>query len=314
MLNLKRRLYPHYWTWLSKWLDKRQPAAAKITLSQRIIFILPTRYGLWFGLLCVLLYLLGTNYQNNLILLVCYLLLSIWLVSIVLTFANLNGLTLSCSNTSEGFANKPVAININTKASTPRYMLQFRFVNQSHTVQKDTLDSAISLTINNKERGCFLLPRLKISSCYPFGLWRSWSYVALQQQYWVYPTPIKIKDNSVGHNTTNQPNIDSEISQDLRQYQAGDSLNQILWKRLAKDSTKPIVRLRQPIQQYDPSWVIIADLTGPALEQALSQGCQKLIDLEASQQLYGLQSARQTFGPDQGTLHLQRCLQHLAEY
>lgn len=314
MLNLKQRLYPHYWTWLSQWLDKRQPAATKITLSQRIIFILPTRYGVWFGLLCVLLYLLGTNYQNNLILLVCYLLLSIWLVSIVLTFRNLNGLTLSCNKPSEGFANQTVVVNINTHAATARYMLQFKFISQANIVEKQILDSAISLTIASKDRGCFSLPRLKISSCYPFGLWRSWSYVALQQQYWVYPTAIKASDNRLGHRAKNLPDVDSEISQELRQYQTGDSLNQILWKRLAKDSAKPIVRLRQPIQHYDPSWVVIADLTGPALELALSQGCEKLLSLEANHQLYGLQSARQSFGPDQGALHLQRCLQHLAEY
>src|SRR5690606_23188033 len=100
----------------------------------------------------------------------------------------------------------------------------------------------------------------------------------------------------------------------LRQYQTGDSLNLILWKRLARDSFRPIVRLREPIQQYDPSWVTIADLSGAALEQALSFGCEKLLTLEADKQIYGLKTSKVTYPPSQGALHLQRCLQHLALY
>ncbi|OEY71020.1 hypothetical protein BI198_08620 [Rheinheimera salexigens] len=317
-MNLKKRLYPHYWTWLSRWLDKRQPAATSITLSQRIIFILPTRYGIWFSLLCVLLYLLGTNYQNNLILLVCYLLLSIWLVSIVLTFRNLNGLSLSCSSNNEGYADQDLAINISTVSQSPRYMLKFQFINQPHnlaySVIKPTLDTALSLNIAGKSRGHYPLPRLKVSSSYPFGLWRSWSYIALKQQYWVYPSPLKTSSTHFGQNKTVQPHLDTEISQQLRQYQTGDSLNLILWKRLARDSTRPIVRLREPIQQYDPSWVTIADLSGAALEQALSYGCEKLLALEADKQFYGLKTSKVTYPPSQGALHLQRCLQHLALY
>jgi uncharacterized protein (DUF58 family) len=314
MFNFKAKLYPHYWAWLSRWLDKRQPAANSITLRQRLIFILPTRFGVWFGLLCVLLYLLGTNYQNNLILLVCYLLLSIWLVCIVLAFRNLNGLTLSSSSNNVGFAAQDIAIRLSTQSPNPRYMLQFQFVKQSQTVFKDSLEPALSLTLTATERGRYPLPRIKISSCYPFGLWRSWSYVALKQQYWVYPKPIKAATNHYGQSSTAQAHFDSEISQELRQYQTGDSLNQILWKRLARDSSRPIVRLHQPLQQVDPCWVTIPDLTGAALEIALSHACDKLIDLEADGQVYGLRTANFSFAPAQGALHLQRCLQQLAIY
>lgn len=314
MLNIKQKLYPYYWSWLSRWLDKRQPAANSITLRQRIIFILPTRFGVWFGFLCVLLYLLGTNYQNNLILLVCYLLLSIWLVGIVLAFGNLNGLTLSASSHNAGFANQDIAININTFGLKPHYMIQFQFVKQPQTVCKPSLESSFSLTLFAPKRGLYPLPRLKVSSCYPFGLWRSWSYVAFKQQYWVYPNPITTVNNLYGQSATTAASYDSEISQDLRQYQTGDSLNQILWKRLARDSSRPIVRLRQPIQHLDPCWVSIPDLTGSVLEQALSYASDKLLTLEANGQVYGLKLKNFTLAPAQGSLHLQRCLQQLALY
>ena len=77
MSALTKALYPLYWRLLSRYLDKRQPAVPSITLVQKLIFILPTRYGWWFLLLIALLYLLGTNYQNNLILLQSYFLIGL---------------------------------------------------------------------------------------------------------------------------------------------------------------------------------------------------------------------------------------------
>ncbi|MGI5310555.1 DUF58 domain-containing protein [Rheinheimera sp. WS51] len=315
MFNLKAKLYSYYWSWLSRWLDKRQPSAERVSLKQRYIFILPTAYGFWFALLCLLLYLLGTNYQNNLILLVCYFLLSLFLISIVLSFRNLNGLTLSCSDNNEGFVQQDLVIAIHCHTKIPRYMLQFQFMTMAEQLKKDCIDpedSVLTMTTAAIARGQFSLPRLKISSHYPFGLWRSWSYIALAQQYWVYPKPIKATSIPDGHTNNAQQPLETEISQNLRQYQTGDSLNQILWKRLAKDSSKPIVRLRQPVQQHDPKWVTIPDLTGAALEHALSLACEQLIALEANGQLYGLTSPAINYPPSAGSQHLQRCLQHLA--
>lgn len=59
-----------------RWLAQRQPASLNVSLNQGVIYILPSRFGYWFIFLILLLYLLGTNYQNNLILLTSFVLLS----------------------------------------------------------------------------------------------------------------------------------------------------------------------------------------------------------------------------------------------
>ncbi|EOG7035816.1 hypothetical protein ACLH5N_004693, partial [Aeromonas salmonicida] len=58
--------------WQQRWLTRRIPPARQMTLGRRSLFILPTRMGLLYLLVMSAIYLLGTNYQNNLVLLVSY--------------------------------------------------------------------------------------------------------------------------------------------------------------------------------------------------------------------------------------------------
>ncbi|HAU4891590.1 TPA: hypothetical protein F3L22_24095, partial [Aeromonas hydrophila] len=80
--------------WQQGWLARRIPPTRQITLQGRCLFILPTRLGLWYLLVMLAIYLLGTNYQNNLVLLVAYGLGSLFMVTMWLTHRNLLGLSL----------------------------------------------------------------------------------------------------------------------------------------------------------------------------------------------------------------------------
>lgn len=312
MFNLKQKWYPLYWKRISRWLDKRQPAAANVTLTQRTIFILPTRFGCWFALLFILLYLLGTNYQNNLILLLCYLLLALFLLSITLAYRNLSGLQLSCPGVHESFCEQPLPVRIVLDNQVQRFMLSFQFISDKDVTVQQTAQTDVLVSLTSTTRGCFTLPRLKLSSVYPFGLWRSWSYIALSHQYWVYPQPKPTDYPVTTALKNNQPYTDTEISNNLSAYQPGDNLNQLLWKRLARDPANPVVRLRHPVSETDPQWVTVPALRGAALEQALQQACYQLIQLQQQDQHYGLRLPHITVPQASGSQQLQRCLQQLA--
>ena len=62
----------------SAWISRRLPPSAKVTLGHKGIFILPSAFGLVWLALVVLLYLFGTNYQNNLVIGLSLLLASIF--------------------------------------------------------------------------------------------------------------------------------------------------------------------------------------------------------------------------------------------
>ena len=311
-LTLKQRLYQQYWQLISRYLDKRQPAADKVTLVQKLIFILPTRYGWWFVLLIVLLYLLGTNYQNNLILLLCYLLLSVFLVNIVLAYQNLRGLTLQCRQAPEGFAGEPTTAVVNLSNDKKHLMLNMHFVQQNDTILLSQSATTATLSLNGTKRGKYALPRIKISSQYPFGLWRAWSYVALAQHYWVYPHPDADKAvlNNVSDDASQHAKTDA--GETLSPYRAGDSIRHMVWKRLARDPANPVVRQQHFSAQAEPSWVVVPALSGDALERALRYASQQLLQLEQTGSSYGLKLPALTLPQAKGPQHLQRCLQELA--
>ena len=50
-----------------RWALKRYPRSRSVTLTQKRIFILPTRAGAGFMLLLLMLLIMGVNYENNLI-------------------------------------------------------------------------------------------------------------------------------------------------------------------------------------------------------------------------------------------------------
>jgi len=76
------------------WLDNRVPAANEHHLNLNSIFILPSGFGWSFIILSLCLFLLGTNYQNNLMLLLSYLCLSIMLLTLFYTHQNFARLAL----------------------------------------------------------------------------------------------------------------------------------------------------------------------------------------------------------------------------
>lgn len=317
LTTLKQRLQQRYWQLMSAYLDKRQPASSKVKLVQKLIFILPTRYGWWFLLLIVLLYLLGTNYQNNLILLTCYLLLSVFLLCIVLCYQNLSGLTLHCPVAAEGFAGQPIYISIglssDSSSANDHVMLSLHFVGQPQQPSLATLCSTVNLAISNTQRGKYRLPRLKISSQYPFGLWRGWSYIALAQDYWLYPSPDgQVKRDLSASTDTKEQQAVQQHGDVLAPYRHGDSVRHLVWKRLARDPANPVVRQQLSTPEAEPSWVIIPPASGEALERVLRQGCRQLLDLEQAGQQYGVKLPHLTIAQSSGPQQLQRCLQALA--
>lgn len=298
------------------WLAQRQPASLNISLNQGVIYILPSRFGYWFIFLILLLYLLGTNYQNNLILLTSFVLLSTLLYAMLTAFFNLHQLHIKVHDDCSTFAETPATLLLYLQKSQSQ-MLQIGLKGQRLTQLLPWFQHAATfeLQLPSLSRGCYPLPRLLLSSNYPLGLFRAWSYPALQAQIWVYPNPETAHTAMTGvtEATANAPSTEAPLQpDDLKPYQQGDSPRRILWKKLPAAPNQPIVR--QPSQQNRaiPEWIVVPALQGVALEQALSHACQALLTLEQQGATYGLQTPLTTLAPASGQKHLTDCLQALA--
>ncbi|MGK0503347.1 MAG: hypothetical protein ACJARF_002120, partial [Alteromonadaceae bacterium] len=168
----KKVLHKH---WLA-WLDKRIPPHSSHALNMRSVFILPSRFGWGFIVMCMCLFLLGTNYQNNLMLLLSYLLLSVMLLTLFYSYQNFAAIALSASSPKTVFANTSAHLTLNRikhsdYKTTPEGLLQLQWLQLPR--RKDT--STITFDIGNREqrltvplllhtRGEHRLPRITFKS------------------------------------------------------------------------------------------------------------------------------------------------------
>lgn len=318
MPGVRRRLTGAFKAIMWRYLERRQPASTSLKLRQNILYVLPTRYGLAMLLLAVILYLLGSNYQNNLILLLSFLLIGLLVLSIVLAFQNLHGLQLHCTDAAAAFAGEDLTVSISLEALADRQLVEFSLGEQSQLLL--TLPAQVMLAVPTARRGYFCLPRFKIQSIYPFGLIRCWSYPSLLQHYWVYPKPIQ----NVQHQ--HLPVGDGELQwSHLSPYQPGDALQRIDWKRLARQPAQPVVKVfsQQATEQHE---LQVPPLVGAELEQALAEICAEVLLLSSRHVPFTLRVAGNTLTPEQSAAglvlakagisaeewHRQRCLEALS--
>ena len=77
-----------------RWVDAKRPPSKFHSLNRNNLFIFPSAQGFWFLFTDIVLWLAGTNYENNLVLALAFLLTTLFIVCILHTFANLSGLTV----------------------------------------------------------------------------------------------------------------------------------------------------------------------------------------------------------------------------
>jgi len=86
----------------------RPQQGEQVRLRMRNLYILPTRFG-WLWLAgTVLLQVIGVQMQSNGTLLLSFLMLSLFLLTLHLTHFNLQGVELGCGTPAAGFAGAPV--------------------------------------------------------------------------------------------------------------------------------------------------------------------------------------------------------------
>src|ERR1700733_3290601 len=98
---------------MAAWIRRRQGSdLLPIALQRRRLYILPTRAGLAFGALLLLMLIAGLNYANSLALLVTFLLAGLALVSMHACHRNLLGLTVTDLAAQDSFAGGEAQVQV----------------------------------------------------------------------------------------------------------------------------------------------------------------------------------------------------------
>ncbi|GLX80458.1 hypothetical protein tinsulaeT_37980 [Thalassotalea insulae] len=305
----------------ARWLQKRMPSRDHQGLSQRNIFIFPSRFGFVFlGFIC-LLFILATNYQNNLILLMSYLLSSLFVTSMLASFINISGLALSAKGQYLGFTEQDILVPVTMETDVLRHDIALSFdINLTKNLPTLAQTQLVKVPVSFAKRGRYRLPRLTLASYYPLGLFRCWTHLQFDLEAIVCPKPLHCLTHNTGQHWREQDKENPITGQspasdnfyELRSYNKGDSLNQVAWKYLAK--TGQWYSKSYQAQAVEPDILSLDQLPAGNIETKLRQLCFLILEYDGANLDYGLELNSEVIEPGHGQAHLQQCLKKLATY
>lgn len=318
MMTLKARLKTYYQTRWQSWIKRRIPRTQDIVLNQRRVFIFLTSHGGMMSLLLLCLFIAGINYGNNLLLGLCFFLGSLVVIAIHHTFANLSGLRITVVNTSPAFAGDVAGFTIRLSNPNQRkyYSLLLEWDEASEKVHYLDTSTDTTLYLRSQQRGHFHPPRLKISTVYPLGLLRAWTWLDLDLTAIIYPKPIASDVLPSGDGD----NDDAEYSkkrragiddfEGLRSFNAGDPLAHVSWKHLARGQGMLVKTYSEPVSGSNA--LDYQAFVGMDRENRLSRLSWWVVQLSQQQQPFALKLPNQTISVATGNTHRNECLTALA--
>ncbi|VUD56599.1 hypothetical protein TDB9533_02255 [Thalassocella blandensis] len=306
-----------------RWLDKRSKVDSAYQLASKNLYIFPSALGFAFLVMIVVLWLLGTNYQNNLILALSYLLISLFVVSILHTYANLAGIEIQFKGVPHVFAGEVsqwgFAIKNEHAKSRENIFARWQFAEEGEDVHF-ALDASSDITVNVPltvpRRGVFQPGRLMLESRYPLGLLRCWTWLKWNAHVVVYPQPLAkplprafaVDELSDG----DHPVSGGDDFSALNNYKPGDSLKHIAWKSFAKDQGLMTKEFSQNLSRE--IWMDFSQMKQSDTEERLSILCHWALAFHLQNENYGLMLPGTIIEPGCGDNHRAEVLNALAVF
>jgi len=305
-----------FYTWIFQW---RGPEAGAIVLGQRRIFILPTRLGLVFATVLLVMLAGSINYSLGLGFVLTFLLGALGVNAMIHTFRNLANLRITGGRARPVFAGDTAlfTIHLENLGDTDRYAIglthdrrQASFVD---VMARSTMPATAGVAA--PRRGVLRPGRLTLFTRFPLGLYYAWAYADLDLRCIVYPRPapsglpMPPAASSAGSGT--ERGHGQEDFSGLRQYHLGDSPRHIAWKAAARDQgllTKQFTGRAETELWLD--WAQLPPQMG--VEERLSYLARWVLDAHAAGLAYGLRVPGTSVEAAAGEAQRERCLETLA--
>jgi uncharacterized protein (DUF58 family) len=286
---------------------------------RRNVFILPTPFGFLWVLTAIALYLLGSNYANNPALLMSFLLLGMFLLSIAPSYANLSGLRLEALPGDTGFAEQPLCFRLLLRSDRPRASLGIAWITDTETdairLGMPRGSCQCELWMTPQQRGRLRPGPVQLSSTYPLGLFRCWTYIQPAWEALVYPKPERclIPSTATGlgpEAAEGTATVGVETLAGLRPHLPGEPLTRVSWKHVARGQGWYTKQFEET--QKASLWLRFDRTPGQDREHRLRHLCWQVLQCAQTQTPFGLVLGAQVFQPTVGTAHMKACLQALA--
>lgn len=314
-------------TRIDDWFLSRRPPSDTLELTQRNVYIVPTRAGWMLAATLVVLLVASINYQLNLGYLLTFLLAGCVAVGVHVGHATLRGLALRLMAPEAQFAGAAAVLRVglHNARRRPRYGIGLAVHRSGRWAWSDVPaqgSATVEVAFRPMRRGLHPAPTLSAETRFPLGTFRIWTVWRPASKILAYPTPepnpppLPPGEPLGGTAATATVRAHAAGEYDgLRPYRRGDPLKLIVWKRTARaqaaGSDDLISRDTQQAQRQE-LWLDVQAAGLPDVEARLSRLCAWVLMADRLGVDYGLRVAGRTVAPSQGEAHRRRCLEALA--
>jgi uncharacterized protein (DUF58 family) len=306
-----------------QWWQARLPFTDTLALTQRNVYILPTRAGFMLGATLLVLLVGSINYQLNLGYLLTFLLAGSAAAGMHVCHATLRGLTLNLMPPAPQFAGASATLSVvlgNTRRSV-RHGIGLAVLDATHEDHWSWTDvpaqgsCTVQVAFRPERRGLHRVPPLTAETRFPLGTFRVWTVWRPAAQVLVYPAPeahpppLPPGEPRSGGAAMARVQSSGEF-EGVRAYRRGDPLKLVVWKKAAK--TDELVSRDTMQAQRMELWLDFAQVGVADREARLSRLAAWVLQADKLGQDYGLRLPGREVRPGTGEAHKRRCLEALA--
>ncbi len=298
-----------------------------VLLNQRRVYILPTRAGLAFCALLLVLLVGSINYNLGLGFGLTFVAGACAIVDMVQTTRNLAGLVLSPGRAPDVHAGEdaPFELRVENPTRLARYAVWIDFEHVPEPRQAIDVpaggNTTLVLRTATRARGWMRPPRVRLATHFPLGLFRAWSWWQPDSRALVYPFPEQDAPPLPMLGRPSPDGAGSTGSDDfagVRSYQPGDPLRHLAWRQIAR--LDPELGGQLVTKHFEGGTVdeLVLDFnTLPArldVELRLARMARWVLEAEQRALPYGFILGRIRYPVTLGTAHQAACLRALALY
>lgn len=292
------------------------------------LYIIPTRYGMIWLSIIVMMVMAGSASGNNLVFMVAFILLAIFMMAMLATHRNLKDLNVQFQSADDSFLKEPgqIWLNLSLKKSSSSENIQIVPRNQ-----RDRWDQVTPVSMNSGEsrlilcnwrplrRGVHQIPDLNVSTVYPLGLFVCWRSLKLSGQVYIYPEkkgdlplPMAVARGFAHEERGALLEGGPEDFHEHRLVQPGDPLHRVDWKVYARTRTLLSKHFAEPApQRYRFDW---HDVKPTDVEDKLSQLAKWVDQAFHEHATFELILPQAKYPSGEGALHRRACLRALATF
>jgi uncharacterized protein (DUF58 family) len=237
------------------------------------------------------------------------------------TFRNLYGLVITPGRSAPVFAGETAhfELRLDNDRASPRLALELAAESDkpAFAATEGGKGTKINIPVSATRRGWLALPRVRLSTRYPLGLFTAWAYLQPAMRCLIYPQPIAAPlpaplPTPVGGEKSGDGG--QEDFAGFRNRQPADSPRHVAWKASARSAGEGPLLIKQFAGGAQLELVIDWELTEPGLSDETRLGILTgwVLAAEAADAHYGLHLPGDEIPAGSGEAHRLRCLEALA--